>query len=191
MQPHWSRKLSKASISWHRKQAELLVTFHCHNSKCTGPSHPYVCGSCFKAVRSSLQRVSRTAEKMQLSSPYAGSSQTEESLQSDVKPTDPRTASSAGQSQLLLEREQRDYNKVLGLELSYLHYLSLQKSGRVQDRPFDSATSHLWNSLPSQCRTQQDLDSFKAGLKVFLFRKAWTNLKTNEARVCWHLFVHH
>ena len=31
----------------------------------------------------------------------------------------------------------------------------------------------LWNSLPTQLRATQSLDSFKSGLKTFLFRKAY------------------
>ena len=41
------------------------------------------------------------------------------------------------------------------------------------DRAFRSAAPHLWNSLPIQMRAIQNLDSFKIGLKTFLFRKAY------------------
>ena len=41
------------------------------------------------------------------------------------------------------------------------------------DRAFCSAAPRLWNSLPLQLRAIQRLDSFKTGLKTFLFRKAY------------------
>ena len=41
------------------------------------------------------------------------------------------------------------------------------------DRAFCSAAPRLWNSLPTQLRATQSLDSFKTGLKTFLFRKAY------------------
>src|SRR4029434_5070092 len=41
------------------------------------------------------------------------------------------------------------------------------------DRAFCSAAPRLWNSLPDHLRATQTLDSFKAGLKTFLFRKAF------------------
>ena len=41
------------------------------------------------------------------------------------------------------------------------------------DRAFCSAAPRLWNSLPTQLRAAQSLDSFKTGLKTFLFRKAF------------------
>ena len=44
------------------------------------------------------------------------------------------------------------------------------------DRAFCSAAPHLWNSLPDHLRATQTLDSFKAGLKTFLFRKAFLAL---------------
>ena len=44
------------------------------------------------------------------------------------------------------------------------------------DRAFCSAASRLWNSLPDHLRATQTLDSFKAGLKTFLFRKAFLAL---------------
>ena len=40
------------------------------------------------------------------------------------------------------------------------------------DRALCSAGPRLWNSLPTDLRAPQTLDSFKAGLKTFLFRKA-------------------
>ena len=42
------------------------------------------------------------------------------------------------------------------------------------DRAFSSAGPRLWNSLPIGLRAPQSLDSFKAGLKTFLFRKAFS-----------------
>ena len=44
------------------------------------------------------------------------------------------------------------------------------------DRAFCSAAPRLWNSLPDHLRATQTLDSFKAGLKTFLFRKAFLAL---------------
>ncbi|KAK0156597.1 hypothetical protein N1851_000029 [Merluccius polli] len=41
------------------------------------------------------------------------------------------------------------------------------------DRAFCSAAPRLWNSLPTQLRATQSLDSFNTGLKTFLFRKAY------------------
>ena len=41
------------------------------------------------------------------------------------------------------------------------------------DRAFCSAAPRLWNSLPTQLRATQSLDSFKTGLKTFLYRKAY------------------
>ncbi|XP_071761460.2 uncharacterized protein LOC139916471 [Centroberyx gerrardi] len=42
------------------------------------------------------------------------------------------------------------------------------------DRAFCSAAPRLWNSLPNHLRAAQTLDSFKTGLKTFLFRKAFS-----------------
>ena len=42
------------------------------------------------------------------------------------------------------------------------------------DRAFCSAAPRLWNSLPTNLRAPQTLDSFKTGLKTFLFRKAFS-----------------
>lgn len=41
------------------------------------------------------------------------------------------------------------------------------------DRAFCSAAPRLWNNLPISLRTVQSLDSFKADLKTYLFRKAF------------------
>src|SRR4029434_4060684 len=46
----------------------------------------------------------------------------------------------------------------------------------MADRAFCSAAPRLWNSLPDHLRATQTLDSFKAGLKSFLFRKAFLAL---------------
>src|SRR4029434_2900685 len=44
------------------------------------------------------------------------------------------------------------------------------------DRAFCSGAPCLWNSLPDHLRATQTLDSFKTGLKTFLFRKAFLTL---------------
>lgn len=41
------------------------------------------------------------------------------------------------------------------------------------DRAFCTAAPRLWNSLPGQLRATQSLDSFKTGVKTFLFKKAF------------------
>jgi len=44
------------------------------------------------------------------------------------------------------------------------------------DRAFCSAAPRLWNGLPDHLRATQTLNSFKTGLKTFLFRKAFFTL---------------
>ena len=41
------------------------------------------------------------------------------------------------------------------------------------DRAFSSAAPRLWNALPDHLRAPQTLDTFKRGLKTFLFTKAF------------------
>ena len=41
------------------------------------------------------------------------------------------------------------------------------------DRAFCSAAPELWNALPAHLRAPQSVDSFKKGLKTFLFNKAF------------------
>uniref|UniRef100_A0A3B1KGG3 Reverse transcriptase domain-containing protein n=1 Tax=Astyanax mexicanus TaxID=7994 RepID=A0A3B1KGG3_ASTMX len=47
------------------------------------------------------------------------------------------------------------------------------KLSTMGDRAFCSAAPRLWNALPDELRAPQSIDSFKKGLKTFLFRRTY------------------
>ena len=51
---------------------------------------------------------------------------------------------------------------------------SVKSKATLGDRTFPIAVPSLWNSLPSELRSITCVNSFKALLKTFLFRQAYT-----------------
>ena len=47
------------------------------------------------------------------------------------------------------------------------------RSVKYGDRAYENCAPKLWNSMPFELRCCTDLDSFKKGLKTYLFKKAF------------------
>ena len=75
--------------------------------------------------------------------------------------------------QSLLSAKTSRYN-LRGSNTLLLTMPSVKSKATLGDRAFAITAPSLWNSLPSELRSITCLTSFKAHLKTFLFRHAYT-----------------